>query len=34
MEDDEIRVLRLLDIPITKGGLSEATGLEDEKAPE
>jgi len=31
LEDDELRVLRLLDMPITKSDLSEATGLEDER---
>ena len=31
MEEDELRVLRLLDMPKTKGELSEATGLEDER---
>ena len=31
MEDDELRVLRLLDRPTTKGKLFETTGLEEER---
>ena len=31
MENDEARILGLLDLPRSKGELSEATGLEDEK---